>query len=131
MYLLTRHPKQHRVELGFSGQMTQEAGAFFEELTTAAKSVRSPDGDWSLLVDFSDTPVMSQERAQNTAKIFEWCKTHGIVKIAFILNSATQRMQVNRVTENSAIVEVFETRAQAESWLASGIDYDLSVPASN
>ena len=119
MPALVRQPKNHRVELSFSGQMTQDPAAFFEELTSAAKSVRSPDGGWSLLVDFSDTHVMSQDRAQNTIKIFEWCKVNGIVKIAFILQSVTQRLQIKRVSGNSELVEVFDSQAKAVNWLES------------
>ena len=131
MYSLAREPELHRVELRFSGQMTQDAAAFFDELTTAAKCVRSPDCDWSLLVDFSDTPVMTQERANNTTKIFDWCMANGIAKIAFVLHSSTQRMQVKRVTRQSPVVEVFDTRAQAEAWLATGIDYERSIALGN
>ena len=131
MYSLAREPKRNRVTLSFSGHMTQDATAFFEELTTVAKSVRAPDGGWSMLVDFSDTPVMTQERANNTERIFDWCMANGIRKIAFVLHSATQHMQIRRVTAKSPVVEVFDTCIQAETWLATGIDYDLSVPVWN
>lgn len=120
MYSLTKLPKQNRLELSFSGHMEQDPAAFFAELTNAAKAVRANDGTWSLLVDFSDTPVMPQDRAQNTAKIYDWCIANGVKRIAFVMQSVTQKMQIKRVSGRSEIVQAFDTKAQAEAWLRMG-----------
>ena len=100
--------------------MEQDPAAFFVELTNAAKAVRANDGTWSLLVDFSDTPVMPQDRAQNTAKIYDWCIANGVKRIAFVMQSVTQKMQIKRVSGRSEIVQAFDTKAQAEAWLRIG-----------
>ena len=117
MYSITTNSSRSLVELTFSGPMDQDPAAFFKELTGSADRVRRSTGSWQLLVDFTETDVMVQERAQNTGKIFEWCLANGISKTAIVASSATQKMQIRRVTNASKVIEFFDTAAQAKAWL--------------
>jgi hypothetical protein len=83
MYSIEPDKRRNRLKLSFSGQMQQDPPTFFNELKDGVQSIVSRTGDWDLVVDFTDTPVMPQDRAQNTARIFEWCETNGVRKIAF------------------------------------------------
>ena len=117
MYSIETNRQTGLVTLSFSGVMDQDPEAFFLELTTGIEDVRKASGDWDLLVDFGDTSVMSQDRAQNTNRIFQWCIAKGIRRCACITSGITQKMQMQRVTEHSEKLRYFETRAEAEGWL--------------
>ncbi len=117
MHLIDRDTKNSRVTLTFIGEMKQDPKAFFAEFVSASQSVRNADGEWDLLLDFSQTHVMPQERAANTQKIFDWCLENGIRKTAFIMQSITQRLQIQRVTERHPKIEFFESASAAADWL--------------
>ena len=118
MYSVVPKSSHNRLELKFDGHMEQDPAVFFGEFTSAAASVRDESGEWDLLVDFSNTPVMPQERAENTAKIFQWCLSNNVRRIAFVLTSITQKMQIKRVSQSSDKIEYFEEVGAAERWLA-------------
>ena len=117
MYRIDISRSRSRVTLSFSGEMKQDPAAFLAELTSAANKAKGSGDDWEMLVDFSDTPVMPQDRAQNTSKIFEWCLGNGIRKTACVMNTLTQRMQIQRVTKRHEKIEFFESISAAEDWL--------------
>ena len=118
MYSIETDRQTGLVTLAFSGVMDQDPEEFFLELTTAIESVRMASGDWDLLVDFGDTSVMSQDRAQNTNRIFQWCIAKGIRRCACVTSGITQKMQMQRVTDRSEKMRYFEARNEAEDWLA-------------
>ena len=117
MYTLRLTPAHNRVELSFSGHMMQDAEGLFTELTEAALRVRGNSGDWDVLADYSDTPVLPQDRAQNTARILGWCLAHGIRRIAVVSRSVTQTMQLQRLARQNPVVQIFEQRSHAIDWL--------------
>ena len=117
MYSIDPNRQKRRVTLSFDGLMRQDPQVFFKELTDAVKSVRGSEGEWDLLVDFSGTPVMPQDRAKNTAKIFDWCLENDIRKVAAVMETITQRMQLQRVTGRNDKIAYFESRSDAQSWL--------------
>lgn len=106
-----------RIDLSFSGEMKQNPAALFAELSSAVGTVGSRNGTWDLLVDYSDTHVLTQERARHTADKFEWCLENGIRKVACVMNTLTQRMQIQRVTKRHEKIGFFECRHSAEEWL--------------
>ena len=118
MYTIEVLRARSRVILSFCGEMKQDPAAFFAELTAAANTAKLRDGEWEMLVDFSQTPVMPQDRAQNTARIFDWCLANGIRKTACVMTMLTQRMQIQRVTKRHEKIECFEDSQSAEEWLA-------------
>ncbi|WP_108789348.1 hypothetical protein [Erythrobacter sp. Alg231-14] len=117
MYSIIADSRQRRLTLTFSGEMDQDPAAFFEELTSKVQRLRAAGDDWDLLTDFSDTPVMPQDRAQNTVRIFAWFMDNGMRRGACVLQSVTQRMQIARVTGRNDAVVFFDTLSKAESWL--------------
>ena len=117
MYELRADRPNRRVTLTFSGVMDQDPKSFFAELTGAATFVRGTGNDWDLLVDFTGMAVMNQERAGNTAKIYNWCCENEVRKVACVTQSITQRMQLTRLTGNGDIVSCFETQQDAQAWL--------------
>lgn len=119
MYLIETDLDTGCVTLSFDGIMTQDPEQFFQEFTQAAITVRRAQRNWKLLVDFSRTPVMEQFRAQNTAKIFDWCQSQGMDKAAIVFTMITQRMQMQRVTGKSDKIDYFESTAAAKKWLAT------------
>lgn len=118
MYKLEAKPSQRRVELSFDGEMKQDPAKFFAEFSAAVNSVRGNGSSFDLLLDFSATHVMPQDRVQNTRRIFEWCLENGIGKAAFVMNGVTQRMQIRRVTERHEKVEFFDDCETAADWLS-------------
>ncbi len=118
MYSLNAYRNLGRVVLGFDGEMTQNPAHFFSEFSAAANDARLGRDDWDLLIDFSQTPVMPQDRAQNTARIFAWCLDNAIRKIAVVTANTTQRMQMRRVTERSEKLAFFDSSHEAETWLS-------------
>lgn len=117
MYSIITEPERNRLTIAFAGRMEQDPAAFFEELTSAVQRVRERQSAWDLVADFSDTPVMPQDRAQNTIRIFAWFMDNGLRKGSCVLQSVTQKMQIARVTERNDAVKFFETREAAERWL--------------
>ncbi len=123
MYSITLDRRLSRLTLVFSGHMDQDPAAFLAEFTDAAQTIRNAPGVlggmWDLLADYADTPVMPQDRAQNTARIFEWCLANNLRRAAGVMNSATQRMQMHRLTKRNDRIGFFETRSAAQDWLNS------------
>jgi hypothetical protein len=119
MYSITTIPRHNRVAISFSGWMEQDHPTLFKEIMNAANAMQSRTGEWDLMADFTDTPVMTQERAQNTTKIFGWCLANGMRRTAVVLISATQQMQLQRVTARAKTVRYFDNAEAARDWLAN------------
>lgn len=119
MYSVRTLPTKNRVEVVFNGAHGYDYVQFSEELKDAAMAVRSTEGHFDLLVDFTTADVLPQENAAQSQRNIAWCISQGMRKSANIVPSVTQRMQVKRVSANDLRLSYFGTRKEAECWLAA------------
>jgi len=117
MYSIRRSSAKNRVEIIFDGSHDYSSEIFTAELKDAALEVRSADGVFDLLVDFSNSHVLPQDAAHRSENNIVWCSAHGMRKSANIVPTMTHRMQLKRVSRGNERLEYFETRGEAESWL--------------
>ncbi len=119
MYTVTPIPAKNRIDVVFSGDFGHDDAEFREELRAAVEKTRSGEGHFDMLVDFSQAPVMSPEMAKNGEEASAWCVQNGMRKSANLMSSqALLELQEKRVTARDEKFQYFETRADAESWLA-------------
>ncbi len=73
-----------------------------------------------MISDFSRSMVMPQDIAHESKNLAIWLIENGLRKSANILQSATQRMQIARVTQRDEKFAYFTSREEAAAWLAEG-----------
>ncbi|MEL7190254.1 MAG: hypothetical protein AAGK17_11930 [Pseudomonadota bacterium] len=119
MYTICAKPENHRVEVTFEGPHDYDHVAFSAELREAVLSIRSSDGHFDLLVDFSKGQVLPQEIAHRSEQNIAWCLSQGMRKSANVMPTTTHRMQVKRLSNQDERLGYFPSRPLAESWLES------------
>lgn len=117
MYEIEKDPVKRRVILRLDKYEDHDSPRFIHDLQHAALSVKGADPTFDILADFSDSMVMPQHIAQESADIAAWLMANGLRKSANVSRSVTQKMQVRRVTHQDKRFGLFETRADAEAWL--------------
>lgn len=119
MYSIVPNLAKHRVRVVFANDFEHEQDAFNAELKSAIDQVRADDGHFDLLSDFTDAPVMSQERAKQGEEMVAWCLANGLRRSANVMGTVLQRLQIKRVSANDEKFAYFETCSEAENWLES------------
>jgi len=117
MYSITKSLARNRVEITFDGNHDYSSEEFNAELRSAALAVRSAEGVFDLLVDFSKGEVMPQDATIRSQNNIDWCSENGMRKSANIVPTAIQKLQLNRVARGNDRLEFFGTRDEAEAWL--------------
>lgn len=117
MYKVTANPHKNRVIVEFSDNFDYDTGEFRLALQNAVYDARSKEGRFDILVDWSQTITIPQSRTDSTFETFHWCVAHGMDRSASVVKTIVQRMQLKRVTKAVSDDDIFETRAQAETWL--------------
>lgn len=120
MFRVVKLPHKNRVLIAFEGNIGEEDNLpFFRELKVAALEVRSADGEFDLLTDWTAASAMPQENARTGEDAVAWCIANGMRKSANVMNTIIQKMQVKRVSGQDERLGYFETREEAEHWLES------------
>lgn len=117
MYSINQIADKHRVEIIFDGPHDYDYMRFSDDLKAAAIAVRSAEGVFDLLVDFSNAHVLPRENAEQSQRNIAWCLANGMRKSANIVPSTTHKMQVRRVSERSDNLAYFKDRGAAVAWL--------------
>lgn len=119
MYTIRPILSKNRVEVVFDDFRDHDAERFAADLQSAVQSAKDENGRFDILLDMSNSVVMPQDIAAKSEADAKWLNDNGLRKSANIIQSITQRMQVKRVTSQDSRYGFFETRAEAEEWLAS------------
>lgn len=119
MYTIRALLERNRVEIIFDGAHDYDYLVFSQELKDAALAVRSNQGHFDLLVDFTAGQVLPQENAAQSERNIAWCIANGMRKSANVMTTIIQKIQVKRVSHRDEKLGYFETREEAEKWLDS------------
>ena len=117
MYTIDKVPSKHRIVIEFDKYHDHDQMKFLDDLQAAALSVRSVDRQFDMLADFTQSMVMPQDIAKDSVSLSDWLIKNGMRRSANMTQSMTQRMQISRVTDQSARFGYFATRAEGEHWL--------------
>lgn len=108
------------IDLRIGGLVSPEDAAWIgEELRAAIRALGEDIGKHVTLYDGSNVPVVPQETVElikhtldNPAVRELWAR-----KIAFVVNTALAKLQVQRLREVRADIGIFEDRETAIAWL--------------
>lgn len=118
MYTIRSVPSKHRFELVFDNYQDHDHERFVEDIEKSVLKVRDRQGRFDMLADFTSSIVMPQDIAEGSRDLVVWLIANGLRKSANVLQSATQQMQIQRVTEQDSKFAYFDTFEEAEEWLA-------------
>ncbi|MEM8724716.1 MAG: hypothetical protein AAGE86_04250 [Pseudomonadota bacterium] len=119
MYRIQGIAPKHRVLVSFHGDFDFDQSDLDNELKSIAMDVRSAEGHFDLLADFTQAPVMPQDRAQQSEVLIAWCVANGLRKSANVMDTTIQAIQVKRVSAHDEKFRTFTSRREAELWLDS------------
>ena len=125
MFWITPEPARHRLVLNFDGSFEYDPRAVLHEIKRVVPLVTSATNEFDLLADFSKARDLPLDHARCGERVLAWIQVHGLRKCACVMVSATQRMVIERQTDNDPRFDFFLSRDEAEWWLAK----DLRGPA--
>ena len=117
MYRIVPVREKHRVVLDYDGVFDYDPRALQRDLKRCAAQVRCPEGTFDFLADFSMVRAIPEQNLKTGEHIVRWCRENGLRRCANVMVSATQRMAVERRTNNDPRFDFFLTREEAELWL--------------
>jgi len=117
MYRIVASPHRNRVTIDFGTEYDFDEDEFERELVDAIESVRDKGGAFDLLADFSQAPVMDQQRASESERVVAWCAANGLRKSANVVGSLIHQMQVKRLSKKDDRFGYFEGINDALRWL--------------
>lgn len=108
------------VEVRLSGFFTAEDASWTgEELRAAIRSLGTGEGEHVTLYDATELSVAPNETVEAVKRMFAnpsvrplWAR-----KVAIVAKSALGRMQLQRLREARADIEIFDNRDAAVAWL--------------
>lgn len=119
MFKVKALPEKHRVSVMFEGNFDHDPADFRAALIAAVGRVQAADKSFDLICDFTHANVMPPTHAATGQAAIAWCLENGLRKSANVTASATQRMQLRRVSAGDERFSQFADHAEAEEWLAA------------
>jgi hypothetical protein len=117
MYCIDTIPSKSRLLMTFEDFANLDFEMFMRDAQAATLQAKGASRHFDILADFSDTMVMPQNIARGSQDIACWFLENGLRRSANVMQSITQRMQIQRVTDRDTKFAYFETHAEAQAWL--------------
>lgn len=117
MYKIEKNFSKHRIITTFTGDYQYDSVVLIAELKNAALAVKSPQGYFDSLGNFTNAPAMPQDHARQSQELLAWMTANGLRKAANVMGTIVQRMQIKRLSDNGEKFQNFASLIEAEEWL--------------